>query len=248
MVSVEVLRREYLFKRLTCSQVTEAEAHGVVSEHGEEEHAGDEQSPDEDVGRDPSHEAVRVYHGSTVPQEREHDPRKRARDGRDMHERRRLAVPEVKRAQVEKVDSQDQLAPPKVAAGPEHDKGRSQQVVEDEVRADIGGGGDALGVAGEEALQVADLEDEQGDPVDAGQDGVELEGGGVGAVLAPDGSGVAVVEMAVLTTGGSAEGVYDADDDQEEPGGDGQELVDAQASLAVGFALCEGVDGCWWWC
>ena len=51
-----------------------------------------------------------------------------------------------------------------VRADKEHDEAKVEEVVQDEVASDAGGGVDRVGVAGEEVGDVAKLEDEQADP------------------------------------------------------------------------------------
>lgn len=81
-----------------------------------------------------------------------------------MDEARVGVVAEVERREVDEVDDEDELSPVEVGADEEHDKGKVQEVVEDEVAADAGGGVDGVGVLGEEVGDVAKLEDEEADP------------------------------------------------------------------------------------
>ena len=94
-------------------------------------------------------------------------------------------MPEVQARQVEEVDHQQELCEPEAATDPEHDEAEGEQVIEDEVAADVGGGEDELGRAAVEEHDVAELLDEEPDPVDAGDDDVEREGRLHAPVLAP---------------------------------------------------------------
>ena len=51
-----------------------------------------------------------------------------------------------------------------MAANPEEDEGEEEEVVQDEVGTDIGGGGDVGLVVGEEVPDIADLEYEDDEP------------------------------------------------------------------------------------
>jgi hypothetical protein len=73
-------------------------------------------------------------------------------------------VAEVQRRQVEEVDDQEQLGPDEVGAHEEHDEAEVEEVVGNEVAADVRGGLDIVGVGGEELKDVAGLEEEEDDP------------------------------------------------------------------------------------
>lgn len=144
-------------------------------------------------------------------------------------------VAEVQRAEVEEVEDEDQLGPAEIGPHKEHDEGKVEKVVEDEVAAHAGGGVDVVGIAREETADVAGLEDEQENPVDVGNDKVHGEGGGVEVVLVPEPLADVV---AVL---GCVDIVVDRHDDGEKPGEQGQNLVDRDARGTVRFPLAEGV-------
>ncbi len=61
---------------------------------------------------------------------------------------------------------QDDFSGPKVAADPEHDECKDEEVVEDEVRGYIGGAGDECAVVGEEMPDIADLRQKEDDPAE----------------------------------------------------------------------------------
>lgn len=109
---------------------------------------------------------IRVpQHKRSVPVYPHKRPRQRTRGDGQVDEGRAGAVQEVQVREVEQVDDLDDLGPDEVRAHEEHDEGKVQQVVEDEVAADVGGGGDVRGVLGEEVADVADLQEEDDDPV-----------------------------------------------------------------------------------
>ena len=64
---------------------------------------------------------------------------------------------EVERRQVERVDHEHQLADPEIGVHPQKDKRRREEVVHDEVRANIRSDLDQLGIEGEEVVEVAEL-------------------------------------------------------------------------------------------
>lgn len=82
-----------------------------------------------------------------------------------MDEARSGVVAEVQRAEIGKVEDQDDLGNGKVPVDEEQHKDDVEDVVEDEVAADAGGGVDDVGVAGEERGGISELEDEEHDPV-----------------------------------------------------------------------------------
>lgn len=127
----------------------------------------------------------------------------------DVDESGGSRVLEVLGGEVEEVDDEQHLGKPEVAAAPEVDEPEPEQVVEDEVRPNIGGSLDVDFILRVQVPAVTDLEDEQDDHVDRSDDGVKGKGGVVVRILAPDGAAIAL--------GGRIEGVVDAGDDQEEP-------------------------------
>jgi len=76
---------------------------------------------------------VVIEHNSTIPVQSHEGPGKRARDSGDVDESRMLVVTEIKSGQVEEIDDQDNLSPGEVSSDEEHDEGKMQKVVEDEV-------------------------------------------------------------------------------------------------------------------
>lgn len=98
-----------------------------------------------------------------------------------------------------------------MATAPQVNETKPEQVVEDEVRANISGGLDVDRVLRVQVPAVADLEDVQHNHIDRGNDGVECKGCVTVRVLVPDGSSV------VLALSGRIEGVVDASDNKEQP-------------------------------
>lgn len=82
-----------------------------------------------------------------------------------MDEARSGVVAKVQRAEVGKVEDQDDLGNGKVAVDKEQHKDDVEDVVEDEVAADAGCGVDDVGVAREERGGISELKDEEHDPV-----------------------------------------------------------------------------------
>lgn len=121
--------------------------------------------PDEDVGKDPRDQAVGVvYHDGTVPVDGHECPREGPRHGGRVDEAGVGVVAEVQGREVEEVQDQEQLGPCEVAADKEHDEGEMKEVVGDKVTADGAGGVDGIDITREEVANVADLEDENGEP------------------------------------------------------------------------------------
>lgn len=58
-----------------------------------------------------------------------------------MHERRKPTVAPVCGVEVDEAEDEEDLGAPEVVAGPEQDPDEEDEVVEDEVGGDVGGGG-----------------------------------------------------------------------------------------------------------
>jgi hypothetical protein len=172
----------------------------------------------------------------TNPVQRHEVPSQRARDGANMDQPRRRAMPEVRKAQIEKVHNKHEFGDPKVAARPEMDEAEEQQIRRDVVGADVGGGRHVDAVGGVEGPCVDELEDEQDDPVEGGDDAVLGEGRG--GVVAPDG----VVPVLVVAFVWGAEGVVDGGDDEDDVGDEGGDAEEDELLCGVVFAAGEGVD------
>lgn len=121
--------------------------------------------PDENVAKDPGDQVVRVVdHHGAVPVEGDEGPGQGPRDDGGVDEARRCVVAEVQGRQIEEVDDEHDLGPDEVRADKEHDEGKVEEVVDDEVAADAGGVVNGFGGAREEVRDVAELEDEEDDP------------------------------------------------------------------------------------
>lgn len=160
----------------------------------------------------------------------------RARDNGDVDESGGSRVLEVESREVEEVDDDKHLSKPEVAAAPQVDEAEHEQVVEDEVGANVGGGLDVDLVLRVQVPAVSDLENVQHNHVDRSDDRVKSEGSVTVRVLVPDSASV------VLALSGRIEGVVDAGDNKKKPRGGSQDLVASEASGRVRLAIHEGVD------
>lgn len=145
-------------------------------------------------------------------------------------------VAEVEGAQVEEVDNQNQLGPVEVRANEEHDEGKVEEVVDDEVASNARRGVHDVRIRGEKMANVASLQDEENDPVDGGDDRVHGKGTGVERVLVPN----ALTDRVAIVR--RVNGVVDGDDDGQHPGNERENLVGGHRSRAVRLALGEGID------
>lgn len=75
-----------------------------------------------------------------------------------MDEERGGSVEEVKVQQVEEVDDLDYFGPDEAGTDEEHDESEVENVVQNKVAANIGGGGDAGSIVGEELRDIANLQ------------------------------------------------------------------------------------------
>lgn len=140
---------------------------GAYLVNDDEEKSIDEDGPNEDVAKDARHQMMGMgNHQCAVPVNGNKGPRQRTGDHRGVDEARVGIMTEVERGKVEKVQQQDDLSPVKVRSDKEHDEGKVEEVVEDEVAADAGSGIDNVGIAREEVPDVAGLENEENDPVE----------------------------------------------------------------------------------
>ena len=153
-----------------------------------------------------------------------------------MNETRVGVVAEVERAQVEEVDDQDQFGPVEVRANEEHDKGKVEEVVDDEMASNARRSVHDVRIGGEEMANVASLQDKEHNPVDGGDDRVHGKGTGVERVLVPN----ALADRVAIVR--RVNGVVDGDDDGQHPGDEREDLVGGHRSRAVGLALGEGID------
>jgi hypothetical protein len=143
--------------RLTECQDRQRKAHSVVLVRRQEEHSIPDPSPDEHIGNNAPNEMRRVERNRANPIQRDEVPRQRASDSSNMDRARRGTVAEVREAQVEEVDDQQQLGEPEVRPHPEVDEAEEQQVGGDVVRADVRGCDQIRGVGGPQRIGVDQL-------------------------------------------------------------------------------------------
>jgi len=208
-------QRKYELPKLTSTQNRQSKAHAVILVGSQEKHAINQNAPDGDVGQDPRRERVGVHSSGTAPVQGNRVPGQGPTDDGNVDEPRRLGVAEVRRGEIEEIDDQQEFSPPEVAAHPEHDEAEQQQVVRDEVAADVARGLDVGRVAGVQVADVAQLHKVQHDPIDRGDDRVHRKRRVAVAVLLPD-----PVPVGSFVFAWSAEGVEDGAEDGEEPGQD----------------------------
>jgi hypothetical protein len=129
------------------------------------EQADGSNHPDKDVGDNSTGQVMAMCCNCAIPEERRHCPSQRTRDGRKMHESGEPLVAPVGRELVEQVGNQDHLGTPEVVAGPKEDPGKNEEVVQDEVSRDVGSRSDDCDILREQVPNVAELREEQQDPV-----------------------------------------------------------------------------------
>lgn len=106
-----------------------------------------------------------------------------------------------------------------MAAGPEHDVGKVQEVEEDEMWTDAYRRADPGFIAYEQMPDVSNLTDKQGNPVDADKDMIDCEWCWMSVALAKGGVAVVEVMLPAMHTIGNVIGVVDGGDYGEKPGG-----------------------------
>lgn len=111
-----------------------------------------------------------MQRNGTDPVQRDKVPRQRSADNADVDQAGGSRVAEVSSAQIEKVDHEQQLGNPEVAAHPEVHEAEEQQVVGDEVRANVGSSIDVDGVGRVQGVGVEQLQNVEHDPVDGRDD------------------------------------------------------------------------------
>lgn len=148
----------------TRSKDTHVQTHSVVLEREHEEHAVQQERPDEHVRNDPCRQAVRAHHCSPTPEQRDEIPSQWSRNDGYVDQVRSGWVAEVNRGQVEEIEHKHELSDPEVAPNPEEEKGRLEYIVDDEMASDVGSGGDPFGVVGKQMPDVADLKNKKRNP------------------------------------------------------------------------------------
>lgn len=81
-----------------------------------------------------------MHRDGPVPEQPQQRPRIRPGYGGQMHKRRQSPMTPVSRVQVEELQDENHLGGPEVVARPEEDPAEVEEVVEDEVGGDVGGG------------------------------------------------------------------------------------------------------------
>lgn len=218
-------------------QHAQEESHGIILVDDDEECSIDQNGPDENVGKDPSYKSVGMgHHDGAVPVDGDKGPGKRSRHSRCVDESGVGIVAEVQRGKVEEVDDEDDLGPGEVRSHEQHDEGEVQEIIEDEVAAHCTSGIHIVDIAGEEMADVANLEDADDGPVDLGDSVVESEAGVDELVLVPDSAANSEAIVGLL------DAVVNRDNDRQQPGENGQDLVCDDGIGIVGLLLGEGVD------
>lgn len=220
--------------QLTKRQRAQRKPNRIVLIGREEEDAVAQPAPDEHIRHNASNNMVGMHSHSTRPVQGDEVPGQRTANSADVDEARRGRVAEVGKRQIEEIDYEQQLSEPKVRAHPQMDEAEEEEVVRDKVGADVGGGGDVDGVGGVEGVGVDELQDEEDEPVDAGEDAVLGKGGRV--VVLPD---AAARGMAF---GRGVEGVVEGCDEEEEVGDGGGDFVEEDGLRGEFFAAGEGVE------
>lgn len=130
---------------------------------------------------------------------------------------------EVKESLIDQVGNQDQFTGPEETSHIAHDEAKDAQVVENEMGAHIGSRGDPFGICRPEMENIDALENEQDNPIDAGDQHVQPERRSKVSILSPD-------SVLVRTLAGirRPEGVQDPDNYNQEPCDDGEDLVSVQ--------------------
>lgn len=177
---------------------------------------------------------VGVDSNSTGPVKCSKVPSEGTADGGNVDMPRGGGVAEVGKAKVEEVDDEQQLGEPKVAADPEVDEAEEEEVVCYKVRANVGSSIDVDGVGGVEGPRVAELQDEEGDPVDASDNLALGEGGEV--VVLPEAA------MGFVALVGLVEGVVEGGEEQDEVGDGGGYFVEEDGLGGEFVAAGEGIE------
>jgi len=136
---------------------------------------------------------------STSPVQGNEVEGKRARKSGNVLQAWALWEPEVCEGQVEEVDDHEQERPPEVAASPEIDKAKSEEIVQRERWSKVNSRCD-ITIWSKEVVDVTSLCDVQDNPVNASNDWVQGEWCVMYRVLSPNGMVMKPFSMAVLMT------------------------------------------------
>jgi len=124
----------------------------------------------------------------------------------------RRGIAQVKEGEVAKVEDHNELGPDEVRADKEDDEGELEEVIQDEVASDAGSCMDIFGFGGEQIPDVADLEQEEEDPINLDDLRIQRVRCVVEIIDLPD--GVTPVDLVVVRR---MEAVVEASDNDEEP-------------------------------
>lgn len=127
--------------QLTQHQETQTIAQKVVLADRNVRRADQENHPDENVSGNAGGKPVAVDSHRAVPEQGHQSPGEGPSNGGQVHQRWQGAVTPVGDMLIDKVGHEDDLRAPEVVAGPEQDPGEDEEVVQDEMRSDVGGGG-----------------------------------------------------------------------------------------------------------
>ena len=73
-------------------------------------------------------------------------------------------MPEVQRRQVEEIDNKDEFSPDEVSTNEQHDEGKLQEIVENEMASNTSSSIDIFGIVGEKVPDVSNLQEEEDNP------------------------------------------------------------------------------------
>jgi len=145
-------------------------------------------------------------------------------------------VPEIEGGQIKEVDDQDDLSPDEMSSNEEHDEGKLQEVVDDEVASNTRSSLNIVTVLREEVPQINDLEEEEENPVERGNDSIQSKWCSECCIVSPNG-----ISPLLPIIRGNTKGVVDADKDGKQPCDDGQDLVRPNGLNIMGLPSCKRV-------
>lgn len=93
---------------------------------------------------------------------------------------------EIQHGQVEKIDNQQDFTLPKESSNPKHDESKSQQIMKDEMRSNIGCAGYETLISMPKISNVICLHDQYNDPVNIRHNSIEREWCCVVIILTPN--------------------------------------------------------------
>jgi len=120
---------------------------------------------------------------------------------------------EVERCKIEEIGDKDNFTRPEVASDPEHDVGKDQKIVKDEMGSDVGCTSYEVLVGRVQMPDVPALQDQEDDPIDTCDDEIEGERSLNPSVLSP----YCVAMMAVSTVPRRVEGIVEGCNNHKKP-------------------------------